>query len=264
MEHSHFYRDTAVEQVGEGQFRANLVEGWRIGTVPNGGYVLAIAGRALQMALPHPDPLTAHILYVAPALLGPAEISVEVLRSGGSTSHGLLKLSQEGEVRVVVTASYTELDRLRGENWSVLERPEIAPAQQCPPFGEHGVELRRNVNQCITSGDSALRRQPPDGSGCFNGWISLADGTAPDPLTLLLFADAFPPPAFTVVGPTGWVPTVDLSVQLRRRPVPGPVQVQFRMRHLSDGVMEEDGLLWDSDGNLVAMSRQLAKIRVPR
>ena len=50
---SQFAQDTAVEQVGENQWRGELREGWRIGVVPNGGYVLAIAGRVLSEALPH-------------------------------------------------------------------------------------------------------------------------------------------------------------------------------------------------------------------
>ena len=75
--------------------------------------------------------------------------------------------------------------------------------------------------------------------------------------------DGFPPPVFTLFGPLGWVPTIELTVQVRRRPCPGPVQVRFRTRYLSQGVMEEDGELWDSSGELVALSRQSGKVRVP-
>ena len=50
---SEFYRDTAVERIDEDLWRGELVHGWRIGKVPNGGYVLAVAGRVLSEALPH-------------------------------------------------------------------------------------------------------------------------------------------------------------------------------------------------------------------
>ena len=77
-----------------------------------------------------------------------------------------------------------------------------------------------------------------------------------------MFADAFPPPVFTVFGPVGWVPTVELAVQVRARPSPGPIQARLCSRHLTRGAIEEDGEYWDSAGNLVALSRQSALLRL--
>ena len=34
-----FARETAIEQVAENHYRGELCAGWRIGAVPNGGYV---------------------------------------------------------------------------------------------------------------------------------------------------------------------------------------------------------------------------------
>ncbi|MDP4651307.1 MAG: thioesterase family protein, partial [Haliea sp.] len=76
--------------------------------------------------------------------------------------------------------------------------------------------------------------------------------------------DAFPPPVFDVIGLVGWVPTVELTVQLRGLPAPGPLQARLFSKHLTHGVVEEDGEYWDSAGNLVAISRQTAKVRLPR
>ena len=77
-----------------------------------------------------------------------------------------------------------------------------------------------------------------------------------------MFADSFPPPIFTVYGPVGWVPTVELTVQVRAHPAPGPLQVRLATRHMSSGVVEADGEYWDSNGQLVAISRQTAKFRL--
>ncbi|MDH4040597.1 MAG: thioesterase family protein [Gammaproteobacteria bacterium] len=262
---SRFARDTAVEQVAHNLWRGNLREGWRIGEVPNGGYVLAVAGRVLGEALGHPDPLSVNAFYLAPAVLGPIDCRVEILREGRNTSFATVQMSQQGEVKVQVTAAYTDLDALEGESWSAKPRPEYPAWEECIPgaqekleFGREAVELR------LVSGIEVFSRREPDGSGEFRGWVRHRDGAEPDAISLLMFADAFAPPAFTLFGLVGWVPTVELTVQVRAKPSPGPLQGRFYSRHLTRGVIEEDGEYWDSAGALVAISRQTAKLRLPK
>ena len=89
-----FERETAIERVGENRFRGELCEGWRIGAVPNGGYVLAVAGRALRAVLPHQDPLTVSAYYMAPTTLGAIDCQVELLGGGRGTSFGFTEQSQ--------------------------------------------------------------------------------------------------------------------------------------------------------------------------
>ncbi len=62
----------------------------------------------------------------------------------------------------------------------------------------------------------------------------------------------------------GWVPSLELTVQVRAHPAPGPLQARLFSRHLTRGVIEEDGEYWDSAGQLVAISRQTAKLRIPQ
>jgi acyl-CoA thioesterase len=57
------------------------------------------------------------------------------------------------------------------------------------------------------------------------------------------------------------VPTVALTVQVRRRPAPGWMLGRFWSQDLRDGRVIEDGALWDAQGHLVAQSRQLALVR---
>jgi hypothetical protein len=120
------------------------------------------------------------------------------------------------------------------------------------------VELR------LVSGKEVFSERKTNGSGEFCGWVQLRDGSAPDVMSLLMFADSFPPPIFTVYGLVGWVPTVELTVQVRGHPAPGPLQVRLFSQHLTSGVVEEDGEIWDSAGRLVAISRQTAKFRLPK
>ena len=55
---------------------------------------------------------------------------------------------------------------------------------------------------------------------------------------------------------------VELTVQVRAHPTPGPLQVGCATRHMTSGVVEEDGEYRDSHGQLVAISRQTAKFRL--
>ena len=259
-----FAQGTAVQQLEENLWRAELSEGWRIGVVPNGGYVLAIAGRALSEALPHKDPLSINAFYLAPTVLGPIDIRVKTLRAGGNTTHAEAKMYQNGELKVQVTAIYTTLDRLQGETWTSAPRPDYPSWDDLARLPDAGLEFRRNVEIRLVRGHEVLRDGKASGSGEFSGWITHADGSSPDPLALLLFADSFPPPSFTIFGRIGWVPTLELTVQVRGNPVPGPIQVRLVSRHLTRGMIEEDGEYWDSAGNLVALSRQSAKLRLPQ
>jgi acyl-CoA thioesterase len=257
-----FARETAIEQISENHFRGELCEGWRIGTVPNGGYVLSIAGRALRAVLPHKDPLTVSAFYLAPTLLGPIDCHVEFLGGGRSTSFAEVKMYQQGDLKVKVTAAYTDLEKLHGESWSAADRPQYPAWEQCESPPDKGLEFRNRAEMRLVSGADVFNRAEPDGSGAFCGWVRHSDGADPDVISLLMFADAFPPPVFTVFGPVGWVPTVELTVQVRAHPAPGPLQVRLSSRFMTKGVIEEDGEYWDSTGQLVAISRQTAKVRL--
>ncbi len=258
-----FAEDSAVQRIADNHFRGELVRGWRIGAVPNGGYVMAIAGRALREVLPHADPLSVNAFYLAPTQLGPIECYVQILREGRGTSFGTVQMLQEGELKVQLTAAYTNLDALQGESWSSVQRPQIARWEDCPITASK-LEYRQRVELRLAEGGEVFSERRTDNTGVFSGWVRLCDGTEPDPISLLMFADAFPPPLFSVYGPAGWVPTVELTVQVRAHPVPGPLQVRLASKQLTEGVVEEDGEYWDSSGQLVALSRQTAKFRLAK
>lgn len=54
-------------------------------------------------------------------------------------------------------------------------------------------------------------------------------------MSLPLFADASPPSLFARFGSVGWVPTIELTVHLRRRPVDGWVRARFECDDLVGG-----------------------------
>ncbi len=69
------------------------------------------------------------------------------------------------------------------------------------------------------------------------------------------------PPVFASFGLTAWVPTIELSVNVRKIPDTLILKAIFKSRFISSGLVEEDGELWDTTGELVAISRQISKYR---
>jgi hypothetical protein len=269
---SEFDRDTAVTLREPGVYGIDLSAGWTIIKAVNGGYLLAVLGRALADALPHRDPFTISAHYLTASTPGPAVIRTEAVRTGRTLSTGQASLFQyDGEGREVerirVLASYGDLDSLPDDVRTSAEPPAIPPMAQC--FGPEDGPAPVSGSSAITE-RLKLKLDPatlgwalgsPSGKGEMRAWFGLADGRDPDPLSLLLAVDALPPTAFEL-GISGWVPTVELTVHVRSRPAPGALRVSITTRNLAGGFLEEDAEVWDSKDRLVAQSRQLARVRL--
>ncbi|WAU84746.1 thioesterase family protein [Streptomyces sp. Qhu-G9] len=269
---SEFDRDTAVTRREPGVYDIDLSAGWTIISAVNGGYLLAVLGRALADALPHSDPFTISAHYLTASQPGPAVVRTDVVRTGRTLSTGQASLFQyddEGREteRIRVLASYGDLDSLPDDVRTTAKPPAIAPIDQC--FGPADSPAPVPGSSAITD-RLMLKLDPatlgwalgaPSGKGEMRAWFGLADGRDADPLSLLLAVDALPPTAFEI-GLTGWVPTVELTVHVRCRPAPGPLRVAITTRNLAGGFLEEDAEVWDSADRLVAQSRQLARVRL--
>lgn len=269
---SEFDRDTAVVRREEGVYDAELSAGWTIIRAVNGGYLLAMLGRALGDALPHPDPFSISAHYLTASVPGPAVIRTQTVRTGRTLSTGQASLVQYEEdgtetERIRVIATYGDLDALSEEVRTSAKPPAIPPVEHClgpadgpaPIPGSSAIADRIDIRLDPATVGWAVGA--PSGKGEMRGWFGLADGRDPDPLSLLLTVDALPPTAFEL-GLTGWTPTVELTTHVRCRPAPGPLRVSITTRNLAGGFLEEDADVWDSADRLVAQSRQLA--RAPR
>ena len=259
-----FEQDTAVVQLSDTRWQAELHRGWRMGSVPNGGYVLSVIGRALQAAMPHNDPLSINAFYMSPCSLGPCEIEIEPLKFGRGTSFGSASLYQDGELKVRATAAYTDLDKLAGETWMGAEPPSAPAFETLAGRRAELLEIHERVDSRLVTGHEVFERGEIPGTGEFVAYLQHLDQSPIGSVDLLMFADIMPPPPFALFGPFGWVPTIEITVQCRAVPAPGALLGRMKSRHLTAGIIEVDGDFWDSTGQLVALARQTMKVRLPK
>jgi hypothetical protein len=125
-----------------------------------------------------------------------------------------------------------------------------------PPFAGR-VDIRMHPD------DAGFGRGRPSGAMRMRGWFRLPHEEPLDTMALLLATDAYPPTIFNGDLPVGWTPTVELTTHVRARPAPGWLRCAFTTRYVTGGFLEEDGVVWDETGTLVAQSRQLALVPRP-
>lgn len=262
---SAFDRETAVVADGLGLWATQLTTDWNIGDTANGGYAMSSVLRALREVAGLPDPLSVTTHFLRPIRGGGAgRIATEPIRRGRTVSVARGTLRQDGHDRLTVTAAFGDLGAVEvdtdvdasGGVVIAPPPPDLLGPDDCVERSGalQGVELA-----IATRCDVRLPREPAMGGGdaVTEGWIRFSDGTPPSALSLPLFADAFPPSLFSRFGRIGWVPTIELTVHVRRRPAAGWIQARFECDDLADGRMIESGTLWDSTGSVVARSRQL-------
>ncbi|MEZ5376739.1 MAG: thioesterase family protein [Acidimicrobiales bacterium] len=266
-----FLRATSVspDKSVDGRYHGEVHDGWDIGGNANGGYLISIAARAMAAASgrAHPVTLTAH--YLSPGRPGPVTIDTEIVKSGKSFVTVTGSMRAEGKPVLQLLGAFSDIKPTGDVLLANGAPPDLPPVEECiarsdaadhpdlPPF-HNKVELRLHPE------DSVSAEGVRSGKALVRGWFRLIDDEPLDAFALLQASDAFPPTIFNANLPVAWVPTLELTVQVRSDPAPGWLRGVFTTRFVTDGLLEEDAELWDSTGRLVALSRQLALVpRVP-
>jgi len=270
---SRFERDTAVSPRGDGHYTVTVDAGWTIYLGPNGGYVAALAARALcaevEAATASPEPrqlrsLSAH--FLSPPQVGEMVAEVVIEHTGGSVSIASVVLRQKECTRVMGRASFAasrtgiELDHARA--------PNVPSPEDLPPLDEYipsGFRDRYDRRWAIGPMPHSLADVALAG-----GWIRPARtdaGSSPTPLDaplVVAYSDCWFPAVYAMTPPSTKVYTVDLSVHLVA-PLPSTyddwVLVEFESIQAAEGLVVEDGRIWNRTGDLLATSRQLAVVR---
>ncbi|MEB3369668.1 thioesterase family protein [Saccharopolyspora mangrovi] len=253
-----FAEATTVTEIRDGVYSSTLDTDWSIGKNPHGGYMMALLTKAALTTAGRSHPLVVSTHFLRSPDVGEVELHTEQVKRGRLFSTVHARLVQGGKPCVEVTVTAGEISGAAHE-WEAAGQPPIKPLDECGDLrssAEGG--LLDHLEIRLDPETAALLRGETSGGGEVRGWMRLTDGTDFDPLSLIVAVDMLPPTVFGL-GQTGWCPTVELTYQLRALPAPGPVAGYTRCDALSsDGWFNEDAVIYDSRGRLVAQSRQLA------
>jgi hypothetical protein len=262
-----FAEVTAVTAGGDGQFGAAVSPEWTIGGKPNGGYLLAMLGRAAASVGRHQHVIAASAHYLTSPEPGPVSIEAHALRTGRSASQVRARMSQSDLACVEALITTGELDVAAMPYWTggmpQVSQVAYEDCRRLIPRLPDGatVPIMNQVEVRLEPGATGFTRGQPSGRGKLRGWLSLPGGEAFSPVSLLYAVDAFPPASFDIEF-SGWVPTIDLTVYVRALPAPGPVRVLQRAQLIDAQRVDQSCFIWDHTGRLVAHSCQLAAIRL--
>ena len=260
------FADASAVEGGNGLWEGTVPDGWDIRGITNGGFLMAMATRAMEAESDGRELISATGNFVNPATSGPVEIVVEPLKNGRSLSTMTATVLRDDKSLAYVTGVYAHTDRPKPEEDLVLGGPPELPVpddcvratpaedREFPPPLTGKIDLRVHPDDA-----SALEELPGD-RPLIRGWFRLLGEEPLDGHGVVLATDCFPPAIFNSPYPAGWTPTIELAIQVREPRPRGWLACRFETRFVTGGMLEEDGQLWDEDGHLVALSRQLALV----
>jgi acyl-CoA thioesterase len=258
-----FAAATAVRPLDGARFATTVADGWDIAGNANGGYLIALALRAVLAATGRPDVVTATAHYLAPGKPGPAEVAVDVLRTGRRFATASARLESGGRPVLALLATVGEVPAPQAAEPPLLLSggpPDLPSPERCIARSRGFVEggFADQVEIRLHPDDAGFVEGKPSRRAEMRGWFRLREDEPMDTVALALACDSLPPAVFGAELPVGWVPTVELTCHVRAQPAPGWLACRFATRFATGGTLEEDGEIWDSTGRLVAQSRQLA------
>ncbi len=258
-----FDQDLMLTKIQNRTYHTTLSDNWSINGIANGGYLLALAATAMCR---HSEKRGTPILtanYISRCLPGEAIFMVEEITQSNQFDRLQVRLLQDGKEKIRAMGTFAlETDTCFTTRYEapVPEMPPLADCYPIPPIPKYTLYDHMDVRLDQTCA-GWLQGKPLAQKSEHKGWIKFKDDRPFDLFAVALAADAFPPPVLASHGLVAWVPTIEFSVNIRSIPRTAWLKCLFRTRFINCGLLEEDGEVWDENGELVAISRQIAQFR---
>jgi hypothetical protein len=257
-----FKNDITLTACGDNRFDGTVTPNWSINGIPNGGYLMALMAKAMRDHGSCPCNAIVTANFLSRSQPGAARLAVEKIAASPQFDRFQCSLYQDGTERIRALGTFANQPCNGGFVRYESSAPHVAPRDRC---------LVMPAMPGYTLFEQVEVRMDPDSVGWMSGrlsaksehkgWIRFREGGDYDVPALLLIADAFPPPVFASQGMVAWVPSIELSVNIRNLPETEWLTCIFRTRFITGGFLEEDGQVWDETGRLIAVSRQIAQYR---
>ncbi len=258
-----FDNDISLIEVKPGCFNCEISDNWLINGNSNGGYLMAIIANGLQKKSSKNSISIQTASFLSPVAPGKAELVIEEIGSSRNFHRLQARLLQDGSEKVRSMGTFVDKNA-ETNSVKIFEtgEPDLSPVEECTSFPEiPGYSLFNNIDVKLDPSCAGLLEGKLSDISEFRGWIKFKEDRIFDELSLVLFLDSFPPPVLASQGLVAWVPTIELSLNIRSLPKTKWLKSIFRSRFISNGIVEEDGEIWDGTGELVAISRQISQFR---
>jgi acyl-CoA thioesterase len=276
------WEDLDLVEVGDGRYTTTISDSWQLAVAPQGGIVAAIATRAMELVLGHPEQTlrTITAMFAGQVAAGEVEIDVQTLRRGRSMSQLTATVRNRGADAGLTAVAAFGATR-RGFEFTELKMPAVNGPEGLRGFRDplpDGVvfEFDRPPMpfwETILESRPAIGRAPwepfEDGPAEAAYWYRLDDPPTTadahlDVSGVIVMSDTMPGSVGQKLGPDSgswFAPSVDFTLHVFRPARPGWLLAHHQARHAGDGYASVDGALWDpsADGGpaLVAYSTQV-------
>ncbi len=257
-----FDQDLALDAGGPLGLRGTVSDNWSINGTPNGGYIMALLAGAMMTDSDRRSTPIVTANYINRCVPGNADIGVEKISNSSQFNRMQARLVQDGRERVRAIGTFSDekleciLDRYESGEPSLVSPEECVAIPALPKY-----TIMENLDIRLDPACAGWMQGKLADRSEQKGWIRFRSARPYDLASLFLVADAFPPPVFASQGLISWVPTIELTVNVRSVPRTEWLKCVFRTRFITCGLLEEDGEVWDGNGTLVAISRQIAQYR---
>jgi acyl-coenzyme A thioesterase PaaI-like protein len=123
--------EPAIEPAAAGEWAASIDAGWEIAGNANGGYLLAMATRALAAAAGRPDPVTVTAHYLSPGRPGSVRIATQILKEGKRFATGTATMFSGTRPVLAVLGTLGDLSQAAGPELIEGAPPELPAPEDC-------------------------------------------------------------------------------------------------------------------------------------
>ena len=265
-----FQAALTLNKVSENTFSFTPDPRYFVGNTPHGGYLLALMNKAMTQVIPHPSAINSNVYYLDRTESESAELHVEVFRTSKGSSMGQVKLVQNNKITCLYSALCSDFEYMKGYSGLKTPLPEIMKTVKRDDFKVMHYEnlgsgstpaFIQQLNMSVHPDHAWWERDISSdvAEARCSAYLELEGGIA-DTFVLSYLADILPPVVQNKYGSLGWIPTLALTCNIRQLPQTNLLFIDGLAKDISNGYFEQDCYIWDMNGNLVATSRQLAKI----